>query len=543
MTTDLTRLIETWREMGPTSWAQSPYGWIDLTGQPVTLTPWQSAALRAWEAHSEAVSTLCVSNIKKTGKTFLNAMLLCWRWLALPGEHLAVGNDFDQSAGRQFSEISDMVRRNPYLKSTVKVLQRGLVFTPTGSTIKALAVDAAGNAGSNHLTASHTEAWGIVYEAGIRAYEELTNPPGKFYGYPALRVVDSYAGFEGQSNTWHKLVDKGLAGERIDSDWPIYLNGGLMLFHVTGEEAQQRCFRGTPSEADTYYGDQRSQLRESAFRRMHANERTGSEEQFVDKEDFDACVSFDVHRNSATPGSVLLFGGVDAGVKHDTSAAVLVYFDKTTGQITLHDHMIWTPRGGKPLDLQATIGDYLLTQRAQHSFGCVYFDPYQLNWLNSGGYRVLRPAEFPQTPNNQTIMTSGLFSVLVERRLQLYPCPDLREHVLNAVAIEGPRGVRLAKERTSRKIDGSVALALAITACLEHDRGLRLQQRAAAEIAMNGPAAGPIGVEAARMSLKVRDRYVNGSIGVSYQAGQTISVSESVGAYLLRDAPENFTEA
>ncbi len=118
----------------------------------------------------------------------------------MPGEHYAVGNDLDQCAGRQFQQIAEMVKRNDYLRSNCRVTNKEIEFMPTGSTITALPVDAAGNAGANHLTACHTEAWGIVYEGGIRAYEELTPPPGRIYGLPALRIADSYAGFEGESD-------------------------------------------------------------------------------------------------------------------------------------------------------------------------------------------------------------------------------------------------------------------------------------------------------------------------------------------------------
>jgi phage terminase large subunit-like protein len=115
---------------------------------------------------------LAVSNIKKTGKTFVNAVLLCWRWLVLPGEqHFCVGNDFDQSASRQFQEIAAMVRRNEYLRKNTTITARVITFRPTGSTIQALAVDAAGNAGNQE---DFTEAWGIIYEGGI-GHEELAN--------------------------------------------------------------------------------------------------------------------------------------------------------------------------------------------------------------------------------------------------------------------------------------------------------------------------------------------------------------------------------
>ena len=87
-------LVEHWRDAGPVAWSEGVHGWIDIDGKSITLEAWQRAVLDSWETHRDSVTTLSISNIKKAGKTFLNAVLLCWRWLALPGEHFAVGNDF-----------------------------------------------------------------------------------------------------------------------------------------------------------------------------------------------------------------------------------------------------------------------------------------------------------------------------------------------------------------------------------------------------------------------------------------------------------------
>ena len=113
-------LVEHWRSVGPITWAEGPYGWTGLDKKPITLSPWQKAVLTAWHDNQD-VTTLGISNIKKTGKTLLNSVLLAWRWITLPGEHFCVGNDLDQSSSRQFQEITAMVRRNPYLKRHVKI--------------------------------------------------------------------------------------------------------------------------------------------------------------------------------------------------------------------------------------------------------------------------------------------------------------------------------------------------------------------------------------------------------------------------------------
>ena len=113
-------LVKTWREIGPIVWAQGPHGWTGEDRQPVTLTPWQLAALGAWWDNRESCTTFAISNVKKTGKTFVNSVLTAWRWLALPGAHFCAGNDMDQSQARQFAMITDMVKRNPYLRGTVR---------------------------------------------------------------------------------------------------------------------------------------------------------------------------------------------------------------------------------------------------------------------------------------------------------------------------------------------------------------------------------------------------------------------------------------
>ena len=56
--------------------------------------------------------------------------------------------------------------------------------------------------------------------------------------------------------------------------------------------------------------------------------------------------------------------------------------------------------------------------------------------------------------------------------LRVYQAPDLRVHVLNAALLETARGIRLAKEKGSRKVDAAVALAMAVYAALLAPRGM-----------------------------------------------------------------------
>jgi phage terminase large subunit-like protein len=460
------KLVEHWRDAGPVEWAEGAYGWIGPDGKTITLEPWQRAIVQAWWERRDVVTTLAISSVKKTGKTFVDAVLLAWRWLALPGQHFTVANDMDQSAGRQFQQIAEMVRRNEYLRSNCRLTRSEIEFLPTGSTITALAVDAAGNAGANHLTASHTEMWGIIYEAGIRAFEELTPPPGRLYGLPALRICDSYAGFEGESDTWHKLVDRGLTGERVSDDWPIYLAGGMLLFHMDGLEAQERCFRGTPEEAAVYYEDQRATLRPGTFERLHLNRRASGEEAFIALEDWDACVDPD-HRPQLPSRGLVIYAAADASIKHDNAAVVAVGYNRDVGKVMLVRHRIWQPTALSPLDIDGTIGEFLRELSDGYNLEGVYYDPYQLHDLSTRlRAEGLPMIEYPQSVPNLTSMGQNLFELIKAGNLLLYPSDELRVQAGHTIALQTSRGWRIAKEKTSYKIDAIVALAMAALAAV-----------------------------------------------------------------------------
>ena len=53
----------------------------------------------------------------------------------------------------------------------------------------------------------------------------------------------------------------------------------------------------------------------------------------------------------------------------------------------------------------------------------------------------------------------------------MYPAADLRQQALNTVAVENPRGFRIAKDKASKKIDAIVALAMACCVAIERGKG------------------------------------------------------------------------
>jgi phage terminase large subunit-like protein len=108
-------------------------------------------------------------------------------------------------------------------------------------------------------------------------------------------------------------------------------------------------------------------------------------------------------------------------------------------------------------------------------------DPYQMHrsisTLQAAGLPI---REFPQTQVNCTLMGQTLFDLLTGQNLVIYPSDELRQQALSTVAVENPRGWRIAKEKASKKIDAVVAAAMACVAAMAHrseigSRSARLQ--------------------------------------------------------------------
>ncbi len=206
-------------------------------------------------------------------------------------------------------------------------------------------------------------------------------------------------------------------------------------------------------------------LRPATFRRLHENRWTSPTDRFITPELWDRCVS-------PTLTALLpsrdheLFVGVDVGIRHDAAAVVAVYRDGD--HVVLASHRIWTPGRADPLDLEATIETHLRDLHDRYRVTTIYCDPYQCHrsimTLQRAGLPIL---EYPQTTAGTTRMGQTLFELLTGRNLRLYAADELRAHALHTVAIQHPRGWRLAKDKASHPIDAITALALALVAAID----------------------------------------------------------------------------
>jgi hypothetical protein len=345
-----------------------------------------------------------------------------------------------------------------------------------GTTIQALANDYAGEAGANQGATSWTELWAFTSEASHRLWEELTPVPTR---RNSIRVIDTYAGFEGESDLLFSLYKLGVApdehregqGERLHPDLPIFANRAARLFVYWDHEPRM------PWQTPAYYEGQRRTLRPSTYLRLHENRWTTGVSVFLTPELWDPCVDHSLQPLVADR-SKSLHVGVDAAQKSDYAAVVAVYWEHN--KLVLAVHRLWKPSPSEPLDLEATIEAYLRELHARFSLVEIVCDPWQMArsiaTLKAAGLPI---RELPQTSASTTAFGQNLFELINGKNLRLYPAEDLRQQALNTVAVESTRGWRIAKDKSSKKIDAIVALAMACISAVERKkvapRGIRIR--------------------------------------------------------------------
>jgi hypothetical protein len=438
-------------------------------GQPFRLLPHQRTILRtafSFRAGRLPYDTIVYACPKKSGKTTINAALTLW-WAftqEAPNEVLLVANDLEQAQGRVFKAVAGLIQHNPALTASADVGAKQIALT-NGTTITPIASEYAGAAGSNHGFTSWDELWGYTAESSRRLWEELTPVPTRTN---SIRLVTTYAGFENESALLWDLYRQAVAkdehpegqGERLVPALPVYGHRDARILAYWDHEPRM------PWQTPAYYETQRRTLRPGTYLRLHENRWTTADSIFITPELWDPCV--DPALSPLLPATDSpLFVGVDASTKHDSSAVVAVTW--RDDKLVLASHRIWRPSPSQPLDLEATLEQHLRDLHAGYRVREILCDPYQfhrsLTTLQTAGLPI---REFPQTAANTTWMGQTLFDLLNGRNLRVYPADDVRAQALNTVAVESPRGWRIAKDKASKKIDSIVALAMACVAALDH---------------------------------------------------------------------------
>jgi len=394
---------------------------------------------------------------KKSGKTTFGAIHALTTTLLFGGsypEATICANDQEQAQGRVFEMLRRIVACSPALKAEAKVTQDKITFPALNATFAAIASDYAGAAGGNQCISVFDELWAFRSERSHRLWDELVPPPTRKV---ACRLTVTYAGFEGEGELLYELYKRGLQQPQVGQD--LYAGDGILMFWSHTPIA--------PWQNPRWLTQMRRSLRPNQFLRMIENRFVTTESTFIDLAWWDACVDPQA-RPIVQDRQLSVWVGIDASVKRDSTAVVACTWDRTAKQVRLINHRIFQPSPDQPLDFELCIEHTLLALKARFNVRQVLYDPYQ---MQASAQRLKREGikieEFAQSTPNLTEASQNLFELIKGKNLVVYEDAALRLAINRAVAVEGTRGWRIAKEKQSHKIDVVIALGMACLAAVK----------------------------------------------------------------------------
>lgn len=456
---------------------------------PIRLAPHQRKILRYAFTRVNGLFpyvTIVYSTIKKSGKTRIAAGIAAW-YAATQGnfnEVYCLANDGKQSSDRILSAIKKSVTLNPnHDWHTTKTR----IELPNGTFIEAIPCDASGQAGSNPGLTVWSEMWGYRHRHQERLWTEMTVPPTR-WGH-AMRLVESYAGYTGESHVLENLYD---LGTRVGIPHPAFQNHSIPVF--VNPTARMFCYwdqgesaRRMPWQTPEYYAEEASTLRPSEFRRIHGNYWIDPTEKAIPIEWWDACDIRTKYGEDAVMPDINPYEpvviGADAAVSLDCCALTYVtrnpfvdsHDPEHRKQAAIRKVRVWRPPPNGKIDLTKTLERGIRDACKKHNVVEVCYDKYQMEKMAKDLSRELgiKFYEFSQGAL-RAVADQQLHNMIAHRRIVHDGDEVMRRHVDNASANTSGGKLRFVKSddsthfgRTRRPIDALVAASMSTYRCLK----------------------------------------------------------------------------
>jgi phage terminase large subunit-like protein len=476
-----------------------------FAGQTFNLRPWQKAIIRRLfelDPYGRRKHRLALLMLpRKNGKSALGAAL------AIDGllfDHEAGAEVISAAADREqasliFNMAVAMIRADAELEAMCEIVesQKRIVHRPSGSVYRAISAEAYSKHGANVSRCIYDE----LHAAPSRDLFDvlMTSMGGRAQ---PLMIAISTAGydrhsvlFELYSHAKKVLDDPALDPSFLpivyeaapDDDWTdeqIWTKANPALGDFRSlEEMRMAAARAKEIPAQ-----------EQAFRRLYLNQWTESGERWISLEAWDRCR---VGVERAALAGRRCFVGLDLSTTTDLSAAVAVFPDgdgfDVLAQFFLPEEAIrrrvvrdrvpydvWT-REGHITAIPGAVVDYervralLKEWDAAFDLRVIAYDPWNATDLVNRLEKEdgLNCFKVRQGFASLTAPSKSLETAVLSRKLRHTGDPVLRWNVGNVVAETDQAGnVRPSKKLSTERIDGAVALIMAIDAMErnDHDR-------------------------------------------------------------------------
>lgn len=465
-------------------------------GQNVLFREWQKAFIRQVygpqrEDGRRRVRTALFSLPRKNGKTAICAILalahLCGPAAEQRGQVFSAAADRDQ-ASLIFNEMRAMIEATPWLESRCNIQQfrKAIEDDVTGSIYQAMSSDARKAHG---LSPSFVICDELAQWKSRELYDNLVTGTGA-RAEPLVVIIGTQA--KDDQHLMSELVDYGQKVIDREVDDPTF---SATIYRAPEDadpwalETWEACnpalgdFRSL-EEMETFAEQaQRIPAREAVFRNLYLNQRVDSEVRFIAAADWQRC--------AGEVDPVSLYGkpcyvGLDLSSTRDLTAAVAFFPDggevvpfffvpgdnmreredtDRVPYVTWQKEGLLTATRGRAVDKKA-VAQRLAQLCADYDVKAVAYDRWRMEDLK----RILDDeginlplVGFGQGFQSMSPALDAMETLVLDGKLNHGGHPVLTWNCSNCVVDTDPAGNRkLSKKRSREKIDGMVALIMAI---------------------------------------------------------------------------------
>jgi len=490
----------------------------EFHGKPFKMLPWQRTIVRdvfgtVRDDHPDQrqYNTAYIEIPKKNGKSEFGAgialNMLCNddEWKA---EVYSCASD-RQQASIVFDVAVDMVKQSPALSKRIKVIPstKRMVYQPTGSIYQVLSSEVSTKHGLNVSACIFDE----LHTQPTRAlYDVMTQGSGDARKQPLWFFLTT-AGTDRNSICWevHQKALDILEGRKVDPRFYPVIYG---LPDDADWSDERNWYKANPSLGHTIAIDkvrdafrkaQETPADENMFRQLRLNQWVKQSVRWMPMDKWDSCAG--VVRPEELEGRAC-YGGLDLSSTSDLTAFVLVFPPRDEDEQYIILPFFWLPeetmrlrvrRDHVPYDqwagkgfLQTTEGDvvhyayieqFILQLGERYNIREIAYDRWNASMmvqsLEDDGFTMV---PFGQGFRDMSSPTKDLMRFVLERKLNHGGHPVLRWNIDNAYVRTDPAGnLKIDKEKSTEKVDGAVALVMAldratkgVSSSVYDDRGL-----------------------------------------------------------------------
>ncbi|WP_147565054.1 terminase large subunit [Clostridium tyrobutyricum] len=475
-------------------------------GVPFDLLPWQDKIIRdifgnVKENGFRQYNTAYVEIPKKNGKSEIAAAIALYLTCAdneWGAEVYGCAAD-RQQASIVFDVAVDMVDQCPALKKRIKpiISQKRLVYIPTGSYYQVLSSEAFSKHGLN--------VHGVIFDElhaqpNRELYDVMTKGSGDARMQPLFFLITT-AGTDRNSICYevHQKAEDILRGKKNDATfYPV-------IYGIKDEEdwsLEENWYKANPSLGhtipiekvrDAFNSAKENPAEENIFRQLRLNQWVKQSVRWMPMDVWNKC-SFEVNIEKLKGREC--YGGLDLSSTNDITAFVLVFPPMTEDDKYYVLPFFWIPednlklrvkRDHVPYDvwkkqgfLETTEGNvihYAFIENFIDKLGTKFnikeiaFDRWgavqMVQNLDGLGFTVV---PFGQGYKDMSPPTKELMKITLEQKIAHGGHPVLSWMMDNIFVRTDPAGnIKPDKEKSTEKIDGAVALIMALDRAIRHE--------------------------------------------------------------------------